>query len=48
MRRRRDGNHCLQKSNSIQDSVGNEENEYKVPDFNKTMINVTRVPSDTT
>jgi hypothetical protein len=25
-RRRRDGNHSPQKSNSIQDSVGNEEN----------------------
>jgi hypothetical protein len=28
--------------NSIQDSVGNEENVYPVPDLNKTMINVTK------
>jgi hypothetical protein len=26
--------------------VGNEENEYPVPDPNKTMINVTNEPSD--
>jgi hypothetical protein len=31
----------------IQDSVGNEENGYPVPDPNKTMINVTKEPSDT-
>jgi hypothetical protein len=29
-----------------QDSVGNEENGYPVPDLNKTMINVTKEPSD--
>jgi hypothetical protein len=45
-RRRRDGNHSPQKNNSIQDSVGNEENGYPVPDSNKTMINVTKLPSD--
>jgi hypothetical protein len=27
--------------------VGNEENGYSVPDLNKTMINVTKEPSDT-
>jgi hypothetical protein len=27
--------------------VGNEENGYPVPDPNKTMINVTKEPSDT-
>jgi hypothetical protein len=27
--------------------VGNEENGYPVPDLNKTMINVTKEPSDT-
>jgi hypothetical protein len=34
MRRRRDGNHSPQKkkNNSIQDSKGNEENGYQVPD----------------
>jgi hypothetical protein len=35
------------KNNSIQDSVGNEEYEYPVPDPNKTMINVTEEPSET-
>jgi hypothetical protein len=39
-KRRRDGNHCPQKNNSTQDSVRNEENEYPVPDLNKTMMNV--------
>jgi hypothetical protein len=34
-RRRRDGNHSLQKTNLIQDSEGNEENGYPVPDPNK-------------
>jgi hypothetical protein len=29
------------KNNSIEDSVGNEENGYPVPDLNKAMINVT-------
>jgi hypothetical protein len=43
MGRRRDGNHTAQKNNSMQDSVGNEENGYPVPDLNKTMINVIRI-----
>jgi hypothetical protein len=47
MGRRRDGNHSPQKNNSIQDSVGNEENGYPVSDPNKTMINVTMEPSNT-
>jgi hypothetical protein len=34
------------KKNSIQDSVGNEENSYPAPNSNKTMINVTKEPSD--
>jgi predicted house-cleaning noncanonical NTP pyrophosphatase (MazG superfamily) len=46
-RRRRDGNHSPQKNNSIQDSKGNELNGYPVPDLNKTMINITKEPSDT-
>jgi hypothetical protein len=46
-RRRRDGNHLVQENNSIQDSIGNEENGYPGPDPNKTMINVTKEPSDT-
>jgi hypothetical protein len=36
------------KNNSIQNSVGNEENGYPVPDLNKTVINVTKEGSDTT
>jgi predicted RNase H-like nuclease (RuvC/YqgF family) len=47
MGRRRDGNYSPQKNNSIQDSVGKEENGYPVPHLNKTMINVTKEPSDT-
>jgi hypothetical protein len=34
-RKRRDGNHSPQKTSSIQDSVGNEEGGYQVPDLNK-------------
>jgi hypothetical protein len=34
------------KKNSIQDSVGNEENGYPVPDPHKTMISVTKESSD--
>jgi hypothetical protein len=45
-RRRRDGNHTPQQHNSIEDSVRNEENEYPVPDPKKTIINVTKEPSD--
>jgi hypothetical protein len=37
----------LLKNNSIEDFVGNEENEYPVPDPNKTMINVTNELSET-
>jgi hypothetical protein len=46
-RRRRDGNHCPQKNNSIQHSLGNEENKYPVHGLNTTMINVNKEPSDT-
>jgi hypothetical protein len=34
------------KKNLIQDSEGNEENRYPVPDQNKTKINDTKEPSD--
>jgi hypothetical protein len=44
-RRKRDANNYPQKNNSLQDSVGNEENVHSVPDPNKTMINVTKEPS---
>jgi hypothetical protein len=45
-RRKRDGKHCLQKTNLIQDSEGNEENGYPVPDPNKTKINDIKEPSN--
>jgi hypothetical protein len=35
----------LKQNNSIQDSVGSEENGYPVPDPQKIMINVTKDPS---
>jgi hypothetical protein len=45
-RRKREGNHSPTKNNLIQDSEGNEENGYPVPDSNKTKINDTKEPSD--
>jgi hypothetical protein len=45
-KRRRDGNHNPQKNNSIQDSVGNEKNGYPVSYLHKTMITVTKQPSE--
>jgi hypothetical protein len=38
-RRRRQGDETPQKNNLIEDLVGNNENEYPVPNHNKTMIN---------
>jgi hypothetical protein len=38
-RQKKDGNHSLPKNNLIQDSEGNEENAYLVPDSNKGKIN---------
>jgi hypothetical protein len=35
------------KKNSIQDSLGNKEKAYPVPDLKKTMIYITKEPSDT-
>jgi hypothetical protein len=46
MGRRREGNYTPQKKSSIEDFVGNEENEYPVPDHKKTMINITDEPND--
>jgi carbamoylphosphate synthase small subunit len=46
-RRRRHRNHSPQKYNSIQYSIGNEENGHPVSDTNKIMINITKEPSDT-
>jgi hypothetical protein len=40
-RRRRQGNPTLEKNNSIDDLVGNEENEHSVSDPKRTMINMT-------
>jgi hypothetical protein len=44
--RRRDGNYTLQKNNSMENLMGNEDNGYPVPDPNKRMINVSKEPSD--
>jgi hypothetical protein len=46
-RRKRDGNHSSPKNNLIQDSKGNEENRYPVPDSNKTKINDAKVTNKT-
>jgi hypothetical protein len=45
-RRKRDGNHSPHQNNLTQDSEGNEENRYLVPDSNKTKINDTKEPND--
>jgi hypothetical protein len=47
-RRKRDGNHCPQKNNLIQDSEGNEENGYTIPNSKKTKTNNTKKPRDAT
>jgi hypothetical protein len=47
-RRKRPENPTPEKSNnSIEDLMGNKENEYTVPDPNRTMINITNELSDT-
>jgi hypothetical protein len=45
-RRKRDGNHSPPKNNLIQDSQGNEENGYLVPEANKAKINDTNKPNN--
>jgi hypothetical protein len=45
-RRKRDGNHSPPKIKLMQDSEGNEENRYLVPDSNKTKINDTKEPNE--
>jgi hypothetical protein len=45
-RKKRDGNHSPPKNNLIQDSEGNEENEYPVLNSNKTKINDTKEPNN--
>jgi coenzyme F420-reducing hydrogenase alpha subunit len=48
-KRRRPGNLTPQKTNnSREDLVGNEENEYPVPDLNRTLVTITNELSDTT
>jgi hypothetical protein len=42
---KRDGNHSPPKNNLIQNSEGNEENRYSVPDSNKTKINDAMEPN---
>jgi hypothetical protein len=43
---KRDGNHSTPKNNLIQDSEGNEESGYPVPDSNKTKVNDAKEPSN--
>jgi hypothetical protein len=43
-RRKRNGNHSPPKNNLIQDSEGDEENGYTVPNSNKTKIKDTKEP----
>jgi hypothetical protein len=45
-RLKRNGNHSTPKNNLIQDSEGNEENGYPVPDFNKTKTNYIKEPNE--
>jgi hypothetical protein len=45
-RRKRNGNHSPPKNNLIQNSEGNEENGYSVPDSNKTKINDAKEPNE--
>jgi hypothetical protein len=45
-RQKRDGNNSPSKNKLIQDSEGNEENGYPVPDSNKTKINNAKEPSE--
>jgi hypothetical protein len=42
----RDGKHSPPQNKLIQDSKGNEENGYPVPDSNKTKINYTKEPKE--
>jgi cell division protein FtsX len=44
-RRKRNGNHSPHKNKLVQDSEGNEENEYPVPDSNKTKIDYPKEPN---
>jgi hypothetical protein len=45
-RRKREGTHSPAKNKLVQDSEGNEENAYPVPDSNKTKINYSKEYND--
>jgi hypothetical protein len=45
-RQKRDGNHSCPQNNLMEDSEGNEESGYLVPDSNKTKINNAKEPND--
>jgi hypothetical protein len=45
-RRKRDRNHFPQKNKLAQDSEGNEENRYPVPDPNKTKTDYPKEPNE--
>jgi hypothetical protein len=45
-RRKRDGKHSSSNNNLIQDSEGNQENGYPVPDSKKTKINDAKEPNN--
>jgi hypothetical protein len=45
-RQKRDGKNSLHKNTLIQDSEGNEENRYQVPNSTKTKINYTKEPNE--
>jgi hypothetical protein len=42
---RRDGNHAPQENNSIEDTVGNKEKGYPMPDPNKMSLRSTVTPT---
>jgi hypothetical protein len=43
-RQKREGNHSSPQNKLVQNSEGNKENGYPIPDSNKTKINDTRNP----
>jgi uncharacterized protein YdeI (BOF family) len=45
-RQKRDGNYSPTKNKLVQDSEGNKENGYPVPDSNKTKINYSKEPNE--
>jgi hypothetical protein len=45
-RQKRNGKHSPPQNNLVQDSEGNEENGYPVPDSNKTKIDCPKEPNE--